>query len=586
MKINLIYNNSENNIFLDLEVLKFMFKKIKKKIEINPVNIFDYKCAESSINIFFNNINLNLMNYSKVNILILEHSKFHKNWTNLLPKFDYIFTKTEYSHNIIRSLIQSNKLDMNINRLVNLGWRSPDIYNNSKKDYDEILLYCTKDVDFNTIIENWDPSFPMLNLAYEGVRQIKKSQNNIIYHDNLNSEKFHKLFSLCGVHICLSENTSYDNLIVQAQQAKSIVIAFSNGNNSNLVNTENSFLIKGNKKKYANGLGYRFCFNNEDIHSIVSKFKDYSEDFFINMGIKAQKFAISNYQIFDKNFKKYMSEVFNLVKDKERINQTELLLDNELPNISLITVTHNRKDMFRLPIYLYNTTDYPKNKIEWIIVDDSDEDKSVESEIPSKDVLEKNNLNIKYIKLDEKNTIGNKRNIGIDQSSNDIILIMDDDDYYFPTSFRKRVTYLLKSKKMCVVSSILAVFDINNYVSSINLPPFVLEYYKKISEASLGFRKSFWENNRFEDSNLYEAKSLINNRINDICEISWEENIVSLVHSRNTSSKYKIENQESNGCHFGFSEKLFEFIVTLDKNKVLEKKFKDKQNNINNEKPK
>ena len=31
--------------------------------------------------------------------------------------------------------------------------------------------------------------------------------------------------------------------------------------------------------------------------------------------------------------------------------------------------------MFRLPIYNYNSMNYPRDKIEWIIVDDSDENR-------------------------------------------------------------------------------------------------------------------------------------------------------------------------------------------------------------------
>ena len=45
--------------------------------------------------------------------------------------------------------------------------------------------------------------------------------------------------------------------------------------------------------------------------------------------------------------------------------------DENLPKISVVTLTHNRKHMFKLAVYNYNTSDYPSDKIEWIIVDDS-----------------------------------------------------------------------------------------------------------------------------------------------------------------------------------------------------------------------
>ena len=68
--------------------------------------------------------------------------------------------------------------------------------------------------------------------------------------------------------------------------------------------------------------------------------------------------------------------------------------------------------------------DYPEDKFEWIIIDDS-ENKKLENLLPKKN-------NIKYLPLNEKMTIGEKRNIAVKNAENDIIICMDDDDYYPP----------------------------------------------------------------------------------------------------------------------------------------------------------
>ena len=39
-------------------------------------------------------------------------------------------------------------------------------------------------------------------------------------------------------------------------------------------------------------------------------------------------------------------------------------------------------------------------------------------------------------------TIGEKRNIGVENAKNDIIIFMDDDDYYPPSSVKYRVACL------------------------------------------------------------------------------------------------------------------------------------------------
>ena len=48
-------------------------------------------------------------------------------------------------------------------------------------------------------------------------------------------------------------------------------------------------------------------------------------------------------------------------------------------------------------------------------------------------------------------------------------------------------------------------------------------------------------------------------------EQSWENNFVSLSHKDCVNGKHTPDKQDANGCHFGFSKKLFEFIVELFK---------------------
>ena len=91
-----------------------------------------------------------------------------------------------------------------------------------------------------------------------------------------------------------------------------------------------------------------------------------------------------------------------------------------------------------------------------------------------------------------------------------------------------------------------------------NVPPITLEMSQRVSEATLCFTKKFWEERKFDsNTNVGEGEAFIHGREHMCREISPQEVIVSLVHSKNTSSRKLPNIPESNGCHYGFNEKLF-----------------------------
>jgi glycosyltransferase involved in cell wall biosynthesis len=229
--------------------------------------------------------------------------------------------------------------------------------------------------------------------------------------------------------------------------------------------------------------------------------------------------------------------------------------------------------MFKLCKYNWVSSSYPTKKIEWIIVDDSDNESDLIplnlSEIPEQLPENFEKMNIKYIKLDSKQSIGNKRNIGIQNASNDILVMMDDDDYYKSDSFKTRVCHLLSennrnSEIKCIASTRIGCFEINKLISFMNVPPYELPLSERTSEASYCFYKSFWEERKFEDTNRGEGVAFLKGRENNMFELECEYVLVSLLHKNNSCGK-KLPTTEANGCHYGWSDKLFTFITNLDK---------------------
>lgn len=95
-----------------------------------------------------------------------------------------------------------------------------------------------------------------------------------------------------------------------------------------------------------------------------------------------------------------------------------------LPFVSVCTPTYNRRAWIPLAIHCYMSQDYPLERMEWVVVDDGEDEVG--------DLFE-NVPGVKYIRLPERVPLGKKRNIAHSHCSGEYIVCWDDDDYYFPT---------------------------------------------------------------------------------------------------------------------------------------------------------
>ena len=273
------------------------------------------------------------------------------------------------------------------------------------------------------------------------------------------------------------------------------------------------------------------------------------------MGEKARKNNQLSHREFDKKFKTFFDNIWDTYKQNIPIKNNYECFDEDFPSVSVITPTYNRKYLFDLSIRNFTHTDYPTDKIEWIIIDDSEEENL-------KDILPKSK-NIKYLKLNEKKTIGEKRNIGIENSKNEIIVCMDDDDYYPPMSVKKRVASLIHLNKNLVGCSGLGLLEVNKIISVVSYSSYLEEYYKRFFESTLAFKKSFWEKHKFLDKNKNECEPLIKNNLLEIEDIHWNEVLVSLHHYKNTNNRLPIKG-ETNGSHFKLPEEVFNIVTNID----------------------
>ena len=564
MKINIITNNNGYGLSTDYKILTFIIKKHFKNLEINFVDCNTYKSKLVDINIFLETVvNIHMKN-AKYNILIPNQEWFSKDWVNYITGFDKLLVKTKYGMEVFKTFTKKDKISY-------ISWKSNDKLKKSiDKDYTKFLHACGASNNKQTqkIIDWWKPEYPKLTvIANKDCVEVNfKQQDNIEYvFERLDDLKFDSLFNSCGVHICASETEGFGHYINEAKLCKSVVITTDAPPMNELINQSNGFLVKSKKKnKNKIALGSRYSICKESFEETIEKIMSMQLDKLKVLGENARDSALLNNSKFESLICDELTKCISEAKKRDKIKTMKEIYDeykDKLPNISVVTPTYNRPHMLKLILYNYKTTTYPKDKMEWIIVDDGE--KKLINDQTIIENLKKHN--IKYIELNKKLNIGEKRNLGVEHCSNDIVVFVDDDDYYPPESITLRVIQLLNSGKGCVGCSTIACFHINKFISIINVPPPHFGLEERLSEATFCFYKKFWESGKFSNESLgCEAREFIKDRNQEFLEISWECVIISLLHSRNTSSKITYVD-EPNGCHFGWSDELFLFLTNLDK---------------------
>ncbi len=242
-----------------------------------------------------------------------------------------------------------------------------------------------------------------------------------------------------------------------------------------------------------------------------------------------------------------------------------ILQADDCPPITVVTLTYNRRNFIDLACLNLLLSDYPRNKIEWLVVEDSDDESKASSDKVIGFASKNPDITVSYIPLDKRTSIGEKRNKAVEKAMHDIILFMDDDDVYPETSFRRRVAWLLKgspyheAKPACIVSTMLAMYDLRTGQSAVNVPPLGLQLGKRVSEATLTFRKSFWQARPFPSVNMAEGDDWLAGRETEVLEIPPQQIIVALSHGDNISSR-KIPADARVGCFWGWDEHMIRFL--------------------------
>ena len=216
------------------------------------------------------------------------------------------------------------------------------------------------------------------------------------------------------------------------------------------------------------------------------------------------------------------------------------ILPEDLPYVTIITPTYNRRKLFSMALRNFDNFIYPKNKLEWIIVDDSLETDEIDNTI--RDLLPRDKR-IKYIHMNmlEPMTISMKRNIAVSNSSHQYIIHMDDDDYYPPESILARIKILLKYKNEgieCLGSTLIGTYNLLTNQSSMSSDGPI-----SLSEASMAYTKKFWEERPFDELCLRgEHKYFTEQRLNKIIDMPYSFILIAINHKNNFTEHLRSDN--------------------------------------------
>lgn len=217
--------------------------------------------------------------------------------------------------------------------------------------------------------------------------------------------------------------------------------------------------------------------------------------------------------------------------------------ETTVPFVSIVTPTYNRRRFIPFLIQMVENQDYKKDRMEWIILDDGQD---LVKDLFDAAIAEKRSLpQIRYIGLEEKLTIGEKRNRLNDEAKGSIIVAMDDDDYYPPC----RVSAVVEAFKLPKHKNVelCGASEIYMYYSDIQtiykLGPYNPNH---ATNGTMAWRDTYAKKHRYDETVTYsEERSFLEDYKHPMIQLDPYKVMLVMSHSDNTFDKKKLREKEN-----------------------------------------
>lgn len=222
----------------------------------------------------------------------------------------------------------------------------------------------------------------------------------------------------------------------------------------------------------------------------------------------------------------------------------------QLPFVSICTPTFNRRPFWPMAIKCFQEYDYPKDRIEWVIIDDgTDKIEDLVSHIPQ----------VRYFKYDKQMILGKKRNLMHEKTKGDILVYQDDDDYYPPERVSHAVDMLHKNPKaLCAGSSTLFIY-FKHVNEMYRLGPYGPNH---ASAGTFAFHRRLLTQTKYDDFKaLGEEESFLKGYTIPFIQLDPIKTILVFSHTQNTYDKsHIIKDAPTSTCKIDKNIKLNDFL--------------------------
>lgn len=214
---------------------------------------------------------------------------------------------------------------------------------------------------------------------------------------------------------------------------------------------------------------------------------------------------------------------------KRNAERKQKLQKQQLPFVSVCTPTFNRRPFIPYIIKIFEQQTYPKDRMEWIVIDDGTD--------PVGDLFEQV-PQVKYIRCETKMTLGKKRNMMHDYAKGQILVYMDDDDYYPPERVEHAVDTLKKNPNAMAAGSSKIYIYFKHNKTMYTFGPYGPNH---ATAGTFAFRRELLKTSRYEDTAaIAEEKVFLKNYTVPFVQLDPKKTILVFSHDHNTFDKRRL----------------------------------------------
>ena len=216
-------------------------------------------------------------------------------------------------------------------------------------------------------------------------------------------------------------------------------------------------------------------------------------------------------------------------KNKKKRGKKKIVSANGKPFVSVCTPTYNRRKFIPQLIKCFENQNYPKQLMEWIVVDDGED--SVED-------LFRDVECVKYFRVEEKMKLGRKRNFMHEKTKGDILVYMDDDDYYPPDRVNHAVNRLRAVPRALAAGSSIVYIYFNDLDKIYQFGPYGPQH---ATAGTFAFRRELLKQTRYDDNaEIAEEKKFLKDYTVPLVQLDPMKAILVFAHQSNTFDKRRL----------------------------------------------